>query len=111
MIGKLCVAAGLALLWLPTAASAQDTGLSGLHEKVRVGGKVCFADHFHFGTSNGQRSRKLAEIEAIRSWEGFTAWEYGDAWGRFANAVSKGVKCSQSGGSWGCDIEARPCRR
>lgn len=111
MIGKLLTAAGMAALLFPVAASAQDTGLSGLHDKVRVGGKVCFSDHYHSGASSGERSRKAAEMAAIRSWQDFTAWEYGSAWGSFANAASKSMKCGQTGGSWSCNVDARPCRR
>lgn len=101
VFGLLIAAAG--------AASAQESGMSGLHAKVRVGSKLCFADHSHAGNSSGQPSRKAAEIEAIRNWQDFTAWEYGRAWGSYGLAVGKSMSCS-GGSSWGCSIDARPCR-
>ncbi len=90
-------------------AFGQDAGLSGLHAKVRVGSKLCFADHSHSGNSSGQPSRKAAEIEAIRNWQDFTALEYGSAWGRFSLAAGKMIECS-GGSSWSCSVDARPCR-
>ncbi len=101
LMGMILTATGPAL--------AQDTGLSGLHAKVRVGSKLCFADHSHSGFSSGERSRKAAEIVAIRNWQDFTAAEYGGAWASFNMAVGKSMNCS-GGGSWGCSLEARPCR-
>lgn len=110
IVRSLIVAAGLAAAAIATPAFAQSTGLDGLHEKVRVGGKLCFVDHFHSGSSNSEATRKAAEVAAIRVWSNFTAWEYGAAWGRWQNAASKTMNCSQSNGSWGCTINARPCR-
>ena len=101
-------AAGLLAL---TASSAAAQGLAGIHEHVRVGAKVCMKDHFHDGSSAGQPSRKAAEAEAIKVWQGFTAWEYGAHWGSFKMAESKAVKCSGGGNSWACNVTARPCRR
>ena len=77
----------------------------------RRGGKVCMADHFHYGTSSGERNKKLARREAISSWRGFTAFEYGNAWASFRLARSKSVRCVRSDSGWGCNIEAVPCRR
>lgn len=99
----------LGLLCAPAAAQ-QDTGLSGLHDKVRVAGKLCMADHYHTGNSAGLASKKAAEVAAIKNWQDFTAWEYGSAWGSFRMAESKKVSCS-GGGSWSCTVDARPCRR
>ena len=99
-VGLMC--AGLA------PASAQ--GLSDLHTKVRVGNKICFADHYHDGSGSGA-SRKAAEVEAIKSWQGFTGWEYGAAWGNFRNAEGRSVKCDQASGTWTCQVQARACRR
>ena len=90
--------------------AAAEEGMSGLHDKVRVGGKLCFSDHSHSGNSSGERSRKAAETAAIRNWQDFTAWEYGRAWGSYGLAVGKSMQCSGSGASWGCSLEARPCR-
>jgi hypothetical protein len=106
----LIAAAGLVLI-SAGSASAQDTGLAGIHEWVRVGGKICTRDHFHSGASAGEKTRKSAEAAAIGSWQGFTGWEYGAAWGSFKNAESKSIKCEGGGTSWGCTVDARPCRR
>ena len=90
-------------------SAGAEEGLSGMHAKVRVGGKLCFADHSHAGNSAGHNSRKSAEAAAIRNWQDFTAWEYGLAWGSYSMAAGKSMQCS-GGGSWGCTIDARPCR-
>lgn len=103
-------AVAIVFCFAASPAMAQD-GLAGLHDQVRIGNKVCMADHFHSGSSSGMPSKKAAEMEAIRSWAGFTAWEYGNQWGSFAMAESRRVQCQQSGGAWSCNIEARPCRR
>lgn len=79
--------------------------------KKRRGGRVCMTDHFHYGSSSGERSKKLARREAIASWAGFTAFEYGGAWASFRLARSKGVRCLRSDSGWGCNVEAVPCRR
>lgn len=91
-------------------AWAQGMGMDGLHAQVRIGGKVCMVDHFHNGASSGKATRKAAEAEAIGSWASFTAWEYGDNWGSWRLSESKSMNCGQSGGSWACTIESRPCR-
>lgn len=92
------------------ANSASAQGIIDIHAKVRVGGKLCLADHFHDGSSAGQPSKKAAEIVAIRVWQEFTGWEYGSAWGSFRNAASQGSRCWQTGGSWSCEVKARPCK-
>jgi len=93
------------------AASADDeTGLANIHEQRREGNRICMSSHFHHGSSSGQKSRKEAEAQAIRDWAGFTAWEYGSIWGRYSLAASKNMTCSDSGSTWSCHVEARPCR-
>jgi hypothetical protein len=89
---------------------ADDTGLAILHDLRREGGRSCFLDHVHYGNSSGASSRKTAEIEAVSSWSGFVDLEYGSDWARFSRAAGKAVKCEQTGGAWGCAIEARPCK-
>ena len=74
-------------------------------------GRVCTTDHFHYGSSSGQRSKKVAMAEAIASWAGFTAFEYGDAWANFKLARSRKVRCSEDVRGWGCNVEGVPCRR
>lgn len=104
----------LAVLAGEAAAAAQvqesqETGIAAIHAWVKVGRKTCMADHFHDGSGTGP-TRAKAESAAIRSWTDFTAWEYGNPWGRYTNAVSKKMTCSRDGGSWSCAVEARPCR-
>jgi hypothetical protein len=89
---------------------ADETGLAVLHDLRREGVRSCFLDHFHYGNSSGAASRKAAEIAAIGSWSGFIDLEYGSDWARFSRAASKSVKCAESGGGWGCAVEARPCK-
>ena len=55
-------------------------------------------------------SRKGAEAAAIRQWQVFTVDEYGTAWGRYAIAEAKSMKCAAAGSRWVCKTEARPCR-
>ncbi|HXF55225.1 MAG TPA: hypothetical protein VNK52_13990 [Hyphomicrobiaceae bacterium] len=93
------------------AVLAQETGLSDIHAQRIEGGRVCMSEHFHYGSSTGQPSRKAAEAAAIASWVGFTAWEYGDPWGNYRIAASRAMKCTQSGSTWSCETEARPCRQ
>ncbi len=61
-----------------------------LHTQVVEDGKICFAEHRHFG-----RTKK--------AWESFTEFEYGPAWARWRLAADK----RKVEGGW----TARPCRR
>ena len=92
-----------------TAAYADSTGFDSIHSTIRVGGKVCFADHSHGGSGAGP-NRKVAEMKAVQSWYGYTAGEYGSDWANLGKAIRKSMNCSQGGGSWNCDVEATPCR-
>lgn len=93
-------------------ATAQETGLAeSLHQLRAESGRTCMSEHFHYGSSSGQANRKAAEAEAIKSWASFTEFEYGRSWADFRIAGSRGMSCSQSGGGWGCNVEARPCKR
>ena len=105
-IAALSLAGSLALLSTPVAAQ----GLEFLHDQRVEGRKVCFSDHVHYGSSNSQPNRKAAETSAVASWADFTILEYGGAWGSWRLAASKSMKCGNSGGSWSCAAEARPCR-
>src|SRR5262245_4607331 len=87
----------------------RETGVAKIHAWVKVGSKTCMLDHFHDGSGNGP-TRAQAERATIRSWADYTAWEYGDAWGRYSVAVSKQMTCSQRSGVWSCAVKARPCR-
>mgnify|MGYP001364843090 CR=1 FL=1 len=91
---------------------ADDNGVAGaLHELRREGRKLCQSSHFHAGTSAGEASKKSAMAQAIDAWQGFTAFEYGTDWAYYRNASSKKVKCEKGLSGWGCDIEARPCKK
>ena len=71
---------------------------------------ACMTDHFHYGSSTGRRTKKVAEREAIQSWADFTAFEYGAAWASFRKARSTAVRCSQDPSGWSCSVEGVPCR-
>lgn len=80
------------------------------HEEVWGGGRTfCFKDHYHYGSSGPQPTRKAAEAAAIQSWVDFVVFEYGRAYGNFKIAQSKGMNCTDNGGTWSCSVEARPC--
>ena len=87
----------------------RETGIAKIHTWTKVDGKTCMLDHFHDGSGNGP-TRAQAARAAIRSWAQFTAWEYGDPWGRYSIAASRKMTCSFGSGSWSCAVEGRPCR-
>jgi hypothetical protein len=93
-----------------TLAWANETGFSDMHSQRREGGRTCMDQHFHYGSSSGHASRRQAEVAAVQDWAGFTAFEYGTAWARYSVAASREMSCEQSGGSWSCNLSARPCR-
>ena len=105
----------LAALWavplatVPLSASAQTTGLDMIHAQSRVGNKICMTEHEHFGDGS-MPTKRAAQQAAVQSWSGFTAFEYGSLWGRYALAVGKNLECTESGGRWVCKVRARPCR-
>jgi len=105
------MAGAVALLAGPApVARADDTGVAtALHATMRVGSKLCFVDHSHAGTGSGA-TRKIAEMQAVNSWAGFTAWEYGTDWAKIGKAVKKSMSCSGAGGSWTCNLNATPCK-
>ena len=86
------------------------SGLAASHDMRWEGGRLCFLDHYHYGSSLGASSKKGAEIAAVESWAGFVNFEYGGEWDNFGRSASKDMRCSQSGAGWGCELSARPCR-
>ena len=90
-------------------ALADNTGFDSIHAKIRVKGRMCFDGHSHSGNGSGS-SRKAAEAQAVDSWAGFTAGEYGSDWAHIGKAIGRSMRCSQSSGGWSCDLEATPCR-
>jgi hypothetical protein len=100
----------IALVGMGSPGFADETALASIHPWVRVGHKICMADHFHNGTGKGA-SRKQALAAAVSDWASFTTLEYGSSWGQFSLAESKGMACSKASDEWSCELEARPCRR
>ena len=92
-----------------TATSPQAAGLDGLHEKIRVGNRLCMSGHTHDGSGHGA-SRDRALADAAHGWGSFTALEYGHEWSDFRAAHNQNVSCDASGGEWRCSINASPCR-
>lgn len=111
MLARLAVAAlglGIGIAGWALPASAQQT----LHDEVRVGKLSCMTDHYHFGSSKGQTSKKAAEADAIASYSSFVDFEYGSAYASWKAAAGKTVDCAKdNSGLWGCTVSARPCRR
>jgi len=93
----------------PAVAQA-DSALVGLHELRREGRAICMVGHYHVGTSSGQRTKRAARLVAMRDWAGFTAWEYGNHWGRPKISKNKSMSCSKSTTGWACEFSARPCK-
>ena len=93
---------------LPQLSHAQT-----IHTEVRVGKKLsCFSDHFHYGSSDNKPTKKIAETEAIASWEGFVAFEYGNDYADWRLSASKSLTCKKDGfQGWGCKAWSRPCRK
>ena len=89
---------------------ADQTGLAGMHALRREGGRLCMADHYHYGSGGPASSQGGAQREAIRSWADFTALEYGSDWAHYGRAASARLKCKRGSSGWYCDAEARPCR-
>lgn len=92
-------------------AVADDNGMAGsIHDLRREGRKLCQVDHWHYGSGVGS-TKKAAMVDAVGSWQSFTALEYGSDWARFQKANSRNVSCANSGGGGvSCSIEGRPCR-
>lgn len=101
------------IIAMPVAApqvKADDTGFASIHDMRRERGRLCLTDHWHSGNGSG-RSKRAAKRAAVRSWQNFTAMEYGTDWARFRRARSKALRCSRTGRrSFDCTVEARPCR-
>lgn len=101
--------AGVILLANATSVFADDTGLAYSHTLRKEHGRLCMADHWHSGSGEG-RSKAAARKAAIRSWAGFTNFEYGSAWARFSRAASKTTRYTKAENGWSASVDARPCR-
>ena len=110
--------AALSAVLLGAAVVVSDSnasGLSGLHEKARIGNKICMAGHLHYGQSGAWATREQAVAAAERSWGSFTALEYGDAWADYRLAASADMACEtvsndRGGILWSCKAKASPCQ-
>jgi hypothetical protein len=110
LLASVIAAVGFVSVGLATLpVEAGETGMASMHTWVKVGRKTCLADHEHSGSGTGS-NKKLAELQAIRSWAGFTDLEYGSSWANFSLAVGKSIKCEPAGGGFQCDLLARACR-
>ena len=103
------LAAVAAVCAVSAPALADDTGFAYAHDLRREAGRTCFTDHYHYGSGTGP-TKAAAQKAAIGSWASFTDFEYGSDWARFSRAASKGISCSRGGGSFDCQIQARPCK-
>ena len=90
--------------------TADVSGLAASHNLRREGGRLCFGDHYHYGSSSGKPTQVAAQGAAAASWSDFVDFEYGGAWASYARASGKDMKCSNSTVGWGCEVSARPCR-
>ena len=85
------------------------SGLAASHSMRIEGGRMCMADHFHYGSGTGN-ARRVAEISAVQAWAGFVDFEYGGSWASYGRSSGKQMTCAQGGTGWSCDVSARPCR-
>lgn len=102
--------AGLFSLAALAPVLADDTGLAYSHDLRKEQGKLCMSDHWHSGSGDG-RTKSAAQAAAIRSWAGFTNFEYGTVWARYSLAAGKSVRYVKADNGWTAYIDARPCRR
>ena len=110
LFSGLFVASAIGIGFMAIAAQpAMAQGLDGLHDQRAEGGRWCMSNHPHAGAGSGP-TRQAAERDAAANYSSFTAWEYGNSWGSWSLAAGKAANCVQSGTSWSCNIEARPCR-
>lgn len=91
------------------SASAEQSGLAGMHDQYVSKGRRCFSSHTHVGTGSPYRKKRQAIASAAQDWSSFTAFEYGSSWARWRVAVGKTVACEQSSQGWTCEVQARPC--
>ncbi len=101
--------AALVAFSVPSVASADQTGMAGMHDWKRERGRTCFASHSHSGTSGIKRTKKAAMRAAIHSWYEYTAGEYGSDWAKFRRSAGRVHSCTRESGGWSCYVESRPC--
>lgn len=110
---ELLIASAAFALMAGAASAAKGpavTGIDKIHAQTRVGGKICFVDHEHYGEAESA-TKGGAQSAAKRNWAIFAADEYGTAWGSYEMSVAKSMSCSPAGARWLCKTTARPCRK
>ncbi len=111
----LAVIAALAPLAVKADIMRQNHGVAGIHKLHMENGRLCMADHPHFGQTGVWPSLNMAKAKAAKSWADFTRLEYGAAWASFRVSAAKKFDCAQTdsarGPGWTCNVEARPCKR
>jgi hypothetical protein len=93
------------------SATAQQSGLAGMHDQNASKGRRCFSGHTHVGTGSPARKKRQAIASAAQNWSSFTAFEYGPSWASWRIATGKNVSCGRSTKGWTCEVQARPCLR
>ena len=88
---------------------ADESGFASMHAWRRVGGKTCFVDHSHEGSGSGA-TQQAAMSDAIKSWQSFTALEYGSDWASYANSIAKSASCNRGSSTVSCSISSIPCK-
>ena len=106
---RVLAAFGLVAATAIIPAFADQTGMAGIHDLRREGGRLCMSDHWHYGSGNGP-SKNAAIRDAVGSWSSFTAMEYGSDWASWGRSASRGQDCSRDSSGYSCSISARPCR-
>ena len=101
--------ASVTLIGSAVTALADDSGMAGIHAWRNVGGKTCFVDHTHEGSGSGA-SQPAAMNDAIKSWQSFTALEYGSDWASYANSIAKSASCDKGTSTVNCSISSIPCK-
>lgn len=117
VLASIAVAAIIAVA--PYSAFANPSrggeGLAGIHKLHIENGRLCMADHDHYGQTGAWPTLNKAKQVAVKSWSGFTRVEYGDAWADFSVAAAKKFDCNpvstNRGDAWSCNVQARPCKR
>lgn len=97
--------------FLGASPAAKASPLLALHQKMKVGGKLCLATHRHTGFARRAGSKRAVARAAMADWRDFTTMEYGAAWGSFRRGHDRRVSCQRANNGWSCTVSALPCRR
>lgn len=111
IVSLAAAAAAIVASTSPATANLADL----LHAQVKVGGKTCFARHYHYMESGAFATKAQAQAYAVKRWEGYTRNEYGAAWASYKLAHKAELTCTEGKGTRGsltnCKIKAIPCRK